>query len=266
MTEPDLLRALLLFSIAVAPAGAYRLLFAAPSQGRRVALWVALACTAAGLWGPFPALCFAWPLFCVGAFAQYLWQHRADLSSARGIATCVPFVFSIIAATWLVGGANELRLLGYGLSFSYYAALHGNVLGWMILSALAALAREDSSSRPVYLVSVYVCLASFLMIAIGIDQLDALKPIGVVGLTLALLTSHLAFLRSAWTRHKLAFVLGCASFLGLAFTLTLAWRHELGLPSLPPALNVRSMVSVHGVLNTLVVAPSLMLAVLVHKD
>jgi hypothetical protein len=206
-------------------------------------------------------LCVAWLVFCAASFALFLRSRVRSLGSPRVLATCVPFVFSNIAAVWLVGGANDLRILGYEAHFSYYAALHGNVIGWTLIGTLATLADRDSPQRGIYLSSVLACLVSFLLIAFGIDQLRALKPIGVIGLSIALPISQLAFLRSVWARNRPAFILGCVSFAGLVFTMVLAWRNELSMPLFQSVAGIRGMVSVHGVLNTLVIAPCFLLAV-----
>jgi hypothetical protein len=92
-------------------------------------------------------------------------------------------------------------------------------------------------------------------------RLRTLKPIGVIGLSVALSFSQLAFLRSVWSRSLPAFILGCVSFAGLAFTMVLAWRNELSMPEFQAVAGIRGMVSVHGVLNTIVVAPCFLLAV-----
>ncbi|MBN4049451.1 YndJ family transporter [bacterium AH-315-N03] len=261
MTELSLLRVLLLLSMAVAPLGTHRFFFAEPSRLRTAVHAGALVCAAIGLFLPAPMLCVAWLFFCVASFGQFLRHRAASLRSLPVLAACVPFLFSIIAATWLVGGANDLRILGYGPQFSYYAALHGNVLGWIMIGALAALANQDGPYRSVYLASVFACFASFLLIALGIDQLRMLKPIGVVVLSVAIPASQLAFLRSVWSRNKAAFALGCISFSGLVFTMLLAWRNELSMAAFPAVLQLRGMVSVHGVLNAVVVGPSFLLAV-----
>ena len=52
-----------------------------------------------------------------------------------------------------------------------------------------------------------------------------------------------------------------ASFAGLVFTMVLAWRNELSMPVFQVVAGIRGMVSVHGVLNTVVVAPCFLLAV-----
>ncbi len=260
MSELDLLRGLLLLSMALGPFATQRF-FAAPSRLRAAAHVGAFVCAAVGLFSPLPILCVAWLLFCTASFALFLRSRAGSLRSPRVLAACVPFIFSNIAAVWLVGGANDLYFLGYGTHFSYYAALHGNVLGWILIGSLATLADRDGPQRGIYLTSVLVCLVSFLSIAFGIDKLSALKPIGVIGLSIALPISQLAFLRSVWPRNLPAFILGCVSFAGLVFTMVLAWRNELSMPVFHAVEGIRGMVSVHGVLNTVVVAPCFALAV-----
>jgi hypothetical protein len=179
------------------------------------------------------------------------------------LAAFVPFLFSNVAAVWLVAGSNELRLLGYGMIFSYYASLQGDVLGWIFVGAIAILAdRKDlGRERNVYVGAALVCFVSFLLVALGIDQLRTLKPIGVAGLSIALPLAQLLFLRGVRTRHRVAFVLGCLSFAGLVFTMVLAWGNELAMPVLGQVAGTRAMVSVHGVSNALIVAPCFLLAV-----
>jgi hypothetical protein len=260
MSELNLLRGLLLFSMIVGPF-ATECFFAAPSRLREAARVGAFVCAALGLFSPLPMLSIAWLLFCAASFALFLRSRAGSLRSPRVLASSVPFLFSNIAAVWLVAGTNDLELLGYGTHFSYYAALHGNVLGWIMIGSLAALADRDGPQRGLYLASMLVCFVSFLSIAIGIDQLRALKPIGVLGLSIALPIAQLAFLRSVWSRNLPAFVLGCVSFAGLVFTMVLAWGNELAMPLFQVVAGMRGMVSLHGVLNTLVVAPCFLLAV-----
>lgn len=261
MSELDLLRVLLLFSMALGPLGTHRHFFGGHSLLRLAAHLVAFACAATGLLWPAPLLCVAWLLFCAGSFALFLRSRLASLGSPRVLAACVPFLFSNIAAVWLVAGSNDLHLLGYGMNFSFYAALHGNVLGWIVMGALAILVdREEIESTP-YLPALFICFASFLLIALGIDQLHALKKIGVVGISVALPLSQLAFLRSVWGRDRAAFALGALSLAGLVFTMVLAWGNELAIRVLDDVLGIRAIVSVHGVLNAIVIAPTFLLAV-----
>lgn len=259
MTELDLLRVLLLLSIAIASVGTRRLFFGETCPLRDALHAGAFAMAAVGLFSPWPLLCVGWLLFTAVSFAE-LARERLASPSPAGLAPCVPLLFANVAAVWLVGGANDLGILGYGPPFSFYAALHGNVLGWTVLGAMASLAEREGPGRRLHLVAVLVGFVSFLLVALGIDQLRALKPVGVVGLTLAVPVSQLAFLRAVWPRSRAAFVFGAVSFVGLGFTMFLAWRHQLGLPVFPAAWPVRGMVAVHGVLNAVVVAPSFLLA------
>lgn len=255
MSELDLLRLLLLVSMAIGPLGTHR----AQSRYSPGLHAAALACAAIGLFTSASFLTTGWLLFTATSFGLFLYLRRATLLSRQALAACVPFLFSNIAALWVVGGSNNLHILGYEVHFSYYAALHGNVLGWITLGAIAILAERDPSRRGLYVAVVFVCLASFLSIAFGIDQLRPLKTIGIVGLSLALPFAVLVFLRSVWTTDRRAFVLGCVSLAGLIGTMLLAWRNELFV-SFSLIGGIREMVSIHGLLNTLVVAPCLLFA------
>lgn len=264
MSELTVLRVLLLASMAVAPLGTHGAFFARRGRGLAVAWSGGLACAAGGLFSPWPLLCVGWLAFCAGSFAVFLASRaRAEgaLRSREVVAASVPFTFSVIAAVWLVAGANDLKLLGYGPQFSFYAALHATVLGWVVLGALAILACRGGAEGRVHQAVVLVCLGSFLLVALGIDQLHALKPLGVVGLSVALPTSQLTFLRGAWGRSRAAFALGAVSLAGLAFTMALAWGNHLGAAALPAVAGLRGMVAVHGALNALVVGPALLVAV-----
>jgi YndJ-like protein len=261
MSELDVLHLLLLLSMAVGPFATNQLWIPLRPQLRLAAHGAALAGSAIGLLLPAPYLCAVWPLFCAGSLVAFVRSRAASLRTTEVLTACVPFLFSNIAAVWLVGGANNLHLLGYGAKFSYYAALHGNVLGWILLGGLAIATDRDDPLRRVYSASVFVCLASFLLIAFGIDQLHWLKPLGISGLSLALPAAEFAFLRSVRTRNRPAFALGCVSFGGLIVTLLLAWANELSLAVSIAAGDVRGMVSVHGVVNALVVGPCFLAAV-----
>ncbi|HEY4180015.1 MAG TPA: YndJ family transporter [Kofleriaceae bacterium] len=258
MSELDLLRVLLLLSMVIGPLGTRRL-FDAPAW-HRAAHVGALLCATVGMF-LVPIMSVGWLLFTATNFGLFLWSRRASLVSPTTIATAVPFLFSNIAAVWVVGGSNGLHLLGYGADFSYYAALHGNVLGWIVLGALAILADQLGPQRRIYLGSMFVCLGSFLLIAFGIDQLRALKPFGVIGLSVALAGCQLVFLRSVWSRNRRAFLAGCVSFACLVLTMALAWRNEFVTPIFQGIAGIRGMVSVHGLLNAVVAGPSFLLAV-----
>ena len=259
MTELDLLRILLLASMLVGPfATRY---FSAPSRVFAVAYGGALLCAAIGLFSSVSILCVAWLVFTAASFALFLRSRASSLFSPGVLAACVPFLFSNIAAVWIVGGSNNLHILGYGIEFSYYAALHGNVLGWILLGALAILANHPNRERWIHLGAMFIGFGSFLLLAVGIDQLRALKPLGIAGLSVALPSSQLVFLRGVWSRNRWAFAAGGVSFAVLVLTMVLAWRNEVVTPVFVGVLGIRGMVSVHGVLNTVIVAPLFLLAV-----
>ena len=258
MSELDMLRALVLVSVVVAPL-VTRLLGELP-RGWFVAYVLAVVSVAVGLFVE-PLLAFAWPLFCAANFAAFLWPRRSRVFTLATLAGSVPFAFSLVAATWIVGGTNDLGILGYGPHFSFYAALHGNVLGWMLVGAIAALTARERPRQRLYAAAVFVCFVSFLMVALGIDRLALLKPIGVAGLTIALPVAQLAFLREAWRTNRAAFAAGGVSVAALAFTLVLAWQNELAVLSLGTIGGIRAMVVVHGVVNTLIVGPAMLAAV-----
>lgn len=265
MFELTLLRALLLTSMAIAPLGTHYMLWPKPSRWRLAAHAGALACAAIGVFAA-SVFCVVWLGFCAASFALFVRARFASLRAiasvdAAGLAVCVPFLFSNVAAVWLVGGSNDLHILGYDIYFSYYAALHGTVLGWMVLGAIAILVDRDPPRRRIYIAATGVALVSFLLIAFGIDQLRALKPVGVTGISIAIPIAQLAFLRGAWARNRAAFAAGCVSFVGFIFTIVLAWRNELGLPVGSAITGIRGIVSVHGALNAFVVAPAFLLAV-----
>ena len=263
MTELDLLRGLLLFGLAIAPIGTYRFL-GAPTPMLVASHLVALVSATLGFVLSVPQLSVVWLLFCVGGFLQFLRHRAGQLKSPAEVAKGVPLLFSLVAATWIVGGANDLHILGYGPAFSYYAALHGTFLGWIMVGALAILANTPGPQRRVHVVSVFVCFVSFMLVAVGINRVSVLKPIGVFGITAAVAVSQLTFLSQVWRSHKTAFAIGTISFLGFAFTIGLAWMNELSMLGTWSLSGLRAMVSIHGVLNGLVVAPFFLLAVILH--
>ena len=263
MSELLLLRVLLLLSIIIAPLGTRA--WVQPPRVWVRAYVAAVIAVALGLFLPVAALCVLWVCFCIVNAIVLLGPSMRGGDRVQNLRTpgtlvmFVPLVFSFIAATWLVGGANDLRILGYGPFFSYYAALHGNVLGWGFVGAIAASAKRAGPHRRTYLALVFVCLASFLMIAFGIDGLAVIKPIGVTGLTLALPLALVVFIVEARGQSRRAALAATLSLVALTVTMVLAWQNELGVAP-GPVLGVRSLVAVHGVVNTLIVVPAFMLA------
>ncbi|MEZ4743859.1 MAG: hypothetical protein R3B45_15680 [Bdellovibrionota bacterium] len=202
-----------------------------------------------------------WAFFCLFGFLIFLRNNFSDLFNLKKLAECIPFVFSIIASIWLFSGANDLFLLGYNREWSYYAALHGNYLGWMLVGLFTIISRAFwGRINTLYLTCAFVFLLLFLLIAFGIDGVPYIKQIGTMGVVCMapLLIGYYTF--SLWQSRRAPFYFSAISFISILFTLYLAASNELRF--LPPFvfLDVPSMVSLHGLINGLVAIPSLYLA------
>lgn len=123
-----------------------------------------------------------WPLFCIFGFLLFLKKDGFHVSIRR-VADWIPFLFSLISATWFFAGVNDLHLLGYNRAWSFYAALHGIFLGWMFVGCIAFLSRRQGSSQ-LYLWGCYLSFILFLCVAFGIDGTPYIKRIGVIGFSL----------------------------------------------------------------------------------
>ena len=201
----------------------------------------------------------AWLLFCGAGFLLYLKQEFKELISFQGFATCIPFVFSIIASVWLVAGTNDLGLLGYNKHWSFYAALHGNYLGWMFLGCLASLSKKNDGKSILFSVGCYICLVLFLLVAFGIDGVPYFKTIGVIGL--AIVVPFFIVLCLISTNNRASKFLAGLSLIGIMFSLSLAVCNEFWVLKPQIFMGARSMVSLHGVVNALIVIPSFYFAV-----
>ncbi len=257
LKELDMLRALLIAAVALAPHGTSHLLRDA-SRRHRSAHLTAAALVAFALVLDIGYLSLAWLLFSLLSLLQFV---RGALARPLPIhiVQAVPFVFGLVGAIWLFAGANDLGLLGYAPSFSFYAALHSTVLGWLMLGCLATMATQLEQVRLFVSFAVFLCLCSFFAIAIGIDQAPKLKPFGVLGISLTVLASQVVLLY-ACRKSRWALCFAAASLLGFLYTIGLAWQHEIGSAE-GAVQGVRSMVSLHGLINGLVVAPAMLLAV-----
>ena len=185
-------------------------------------------------------------------------NNRNNLFNFRILATFIPFVFSIIASVWLVAGSNGLYLLGYDINWSFYAALHGNYLGWMFLACMAFLSTKSLKFANFYTLGCYISFILFLLIAFGIDGVPYIKAIGVVGLTI--LVPVIIGLYSFASRHKTSKFLSMLSLILVFVSMTLAVLNEFWTIDPQYFLGARSMVTVHGVLNAFIVTPLFFLA------
>jgi len=255
--EIHTLNMLLIAAITLAPWVTERFLLKCSKQFNPLYL-IACAITTASIIFDVSTLSVAWLFFCLAGFGRFLRQNLRPPSMLQ-VVQSVPFIFSIVGALWLVSGSNGLGLLGYDQTFSYYAALHSTVLGWTMIGCMAALATHAERFNHIYSTAVLVSLGAFFIIAIGIDQAPVIKPIGVAGVTLMVGLSQMLMLHECRS-SKLASFFGWISALGFLYTITLAWQHELGIISELTPLGVRPMVSLHGIINGLLVAPCMFLA------
>ncbi|HYX36303.1 MAG TPA: hypothetical protein VE954_24630 [Oligoflexus sp.] len=201
-----------------------------------------------------------WLVFCAFGFLLYLKKEYKTIFSIQGMASCFPFVFSLISAVWFVSGVIDLRLLGYDRTWSLYAALHGIFLGWLFIGCLAFL-----SKRPIpykgYLWGCYLCFIFFLLVAFGIDGVASIKRIGVVGLSLIVpfLIGIYAF--NLKKGHKLSFLFAMLSLCSIIISMTLAILNEFwtGFPRF--AFGIPIMVLAHGLMNSIFAVPCFFLAI-----
>ncbi len=259
MTEQVLLIALLGFAFTLAPLMTNRF-FLNNSRAYSILHAISLLALATTVVLDLKFLVVAWPLFCLFGFVLYVKVEFRSLLCVRGVATCIPYVFSLISSLWFVAGVLDLRLLGYDPIWSFYAALHGSFLGWLFVGCLAFLMKREPASN-VYLYGCYVVFLFFLLIAFGIDGVPYLKPIGVVGLSFAapLLIARYAFEFGKRNTTSLLFCL--LSLASICLSMSLALLKEFGMAVPGFAFGFPVMVIVHGLLNALVVVPCFYLAI-----
>jgi len=261
MSELLILKALLLVAFALAPIFT-RTLWLERSVSYLRAHVAAFLATGVGVLFDIEILILSWILFCAFGFFLYLKKERAWLFSSLGVATCLPFVFSLISALWFTAGSFDLKLLGYNPAWSFYAALHGAFIGWMFLGGLVYLAKIRESR--IFLPSVYFCFAGFLLIAFGIDGVPYIKRVGVVILSVILPMSIAIYCLRIWPRNRQAGGLAVISLLGLAISMALALLNEFWIAAPRMAFGLPLMVLSHGLLNALVVLPCFGFAVVLE--
>ena len=201
-----------------------------------------------------------WPAFCLFGLLLYLKKTGLKCLDLNAFVSVIPFVFSVIASIWLVAGVYDIRLLGYNKLWSFYAALHGNHLGWLLVGCLAYLAQRRTSRFYVY--ACYICFVSFLLIALGIDGVPYIKQIGVIFMTVTVPCSILFYFLKLKGEQKIPKVLSGLSLFGVLVTMLLAVVKEFGGFSPFQFMGAGGMVSIHGLINSLIVTPCFFIAVL----
>ncbi len=206
-----------------------------------------------------------WPLFCVFGFFLYLKSRCKSIFSVKGIAECIPFVFSLVSSVWFVAGILDMRLLGYNRTWSFYAALHGIFIGWIFVGCFAFLSRREKANN-VYLWGSYLSLLLFFFVAFGINGVSHIKRIGLIGFSFMMpfLMGHYAFHLNKM--NKLSMLFSLVSFFSIILSMSLAVLHEFwaGFPRV--VSEVPAMVISHGLINAFFAVPCFFLAIRLERD
>ncbi len=201
-----------------------------------------------------------WPIFCVYGLFLYFKSNRAILFSPKSIVKYIPFAFSLISSVWFVAGVYDLNLLGYGREWSFYAALHGAFLGWLLVGCLAFLSGKSNVSK-IYQWGCYLSLLFFLLVAFGIDGVPYIKRVGVIGFSLMMpfLIGH--YVHSVKKEYRLSKFLAGVSLLSIILSMAIAVLNEfwVGFPKV--ILGIPTMVVTHGVMNAVIAVPCFFLAI-----
>ncbi len=191
-------------------------------------------------------LSFCWPVFCFIHLAFYF-----KLGTKSKIIDLIPFFFSFVASTWVVAGTNNYYLLGYDENWSYYAALHGHFLGWILFACLAFLEQKTQRFKHFYKNGAFSGVALFLLVALGINGLPIVKTIGAIGLCILIpMTVALFCIESKKSKAK---ILGQITFALVLISMTLALLKEFALLPHIEFIGARLMVSIHGLINSIFV-------------
>ncbi len=186
-----------------------------------------------------------WPLFCAYGFTLYLKREYK-------LTACISFVFSLISAIWLVAAVNDLHLLGYGKEFSFYAAIHGSFIGWILVGCFASLPQK------IYQRSCYLAFVFFLLVAFGINGIPYIKPIGAIGFSLMLPLLIGKFRLQTKNQPRL---LATMSLCAIVLSMGLALLNEFWSDFPRIILDLPVMVLIHGFLNAVIAIPCLFIAV-----
>lgn len=231
------------------------------SDAHKVALIILLIGAGFGL----NYLAIVWPLFCVFGFVLYSAKQARPLFLIGNAANYIPFLFSLISATWFFAGVNDLHLLGYNRAWSFYAALHGSFLGWLFVGCLAFLSKRSKENRT-YLYACYLSLLFFLFVAFGIDGIPYIKRIGVLGLSfmVPVLIGIYSF-RLKGNQHY-SKILSTLSLCAIIASMALAILNEFWLSAPRVAFGIPIMVLAHGFLNAVITIPCFYLAIRFEDD
>lgn len=225
---------------------------------------VALAVLLVGAVLNWHFLAAIWPLFCLFGVLLFVKKEGITLS-IRECVIFIPFLFSIISATWFFAGVNDLRLLGYDRPWSFYAALHGSFIGWMLVGCIAFLSRRQSSKQP-YLWGCYLSFFCFLFVAFGIDGIPYIKRIGVIGFSVLIPFLISYYTLSLKNENRRSRYLAILSLFSIIVSMTLAILNEFWATTTHMAFGFPIMVFVHGFMNAILTVPCFFLAICLEED
>lgn len=223
--------------------------------------YVALVSVFLSIGGYLPQLSFIWLFYCGFGLHLYINIHKKKRFINKHWLGLLPFLFSLISATWFVSGTNDFQLLGYDKTWSFYASIHGCFIGWLYLSGICYLAIKH---RNLVLPTVFVGFISslFLVIAIGIDQWGGLKKFGVIGYLILFPVIILYILNVLKPKLLFSKFLYLIHFISILFSLSIALGKELALFDLDQINSEFMMHFLHGGINAIVVIPSFLMAIL----
>lgn len=204
-----------------------------------------------------PILSFIWIVFSLFGFLLLFLQNKENLFHKNTWLGFLPLGFSMVSTIWYVSASNQFYLLGFDLTWSLYAAVHGCFIGWLFLSGVVYVSKKNPDSKVIPFLILFIAIF-FLIIAIGIYQSKVLKRIGVVSYCL-LIPSVILYVRTFLKKKVSKYLMGFCFSLVLC-TLFLAICYEFPWIFGFDFQTYRLMTFLHGGINALVVVPLFLFA------
>ncbi|TGL72118.1 hypothetical protein [Leptospira jelokensis] len=217
------------------------------------------------VWGILPQVSVLWLFYSSFGFFLYFKIHKKDILRNKHWLGLVPFLFSLVSATWFVCGTNDLYLLGYNKTWSFYASIHGCFIGWLFLSGICSLAIKNSKLQ-ILTVFVGLVLSLFLVIAIGIDQSGPFKKIGVIGYMVLFPVIALYILKVLKPKRSISKFFLWIHFFSILFSLCIAVGKEFSLFDVDHNNLQIIMHYLHGGINAFVVIPTCLFAIFSEEN
>ncbi|XDD47628.1 hypothetical protein AB3N60_05990 [Leptospira sp. WS39.C2] len=207
-----------------------------------------------------PKFSFVWIIFCGYGFYHYLYLNQCKLFKDKVWLGTFPFIFSLVSAIWFVSGINDFRLLGYDSTWSFYAAIHGCFIGWLLLSGIIFLTMKNRYNI-FFIVMICSIIVFFLLIALGIYQFSYLKKIGVIGYYFLLPFVLFIIAKKLNPKRRIHQFYLVISFVSLCLTLSLAVFKEFFQPTVMFSEIHFVMIYIHGGFNAFFVIPLLLFVI-----